>query len=238
MCDKWHGHKDSYILLSQKELNQKLVESENKIDEYYRNKSSYRDDYLQRLAEFYKGTDDEKCSKCVLEIKKRECRSRIFSKMRRVIKGRRFQISPEIEVEKNSRDVEEMWDNIKNKKQMPQEWETIQGTENVSKLLMPWCQKHFLPAEETPLTKDEWDKTLDLLQKDNKVQEILEGLFHCAAIDTIECTQWIEGLKRKNSASSVTAMEFTEDDFKDFIKKRKNQRSRHQVAVITDSIKC
>ena len=57
---------------------------------------------------------------------------------------------PEVEVPKGEEIVEEIWETLKERRENPDEWETITGQEKVEHLLIEWNKIHFNQAAETP----------------------------------------------------------------------------------------
>ena len=89
---------------------------------------------------------------------------------------------------------------------------------------MEWCAKHFAQSTETPLARGEWDRRIDILDKDNEVEEILKGEYEGPGMDVMECTEWIKGMARVEGMPE-TELEVTYERFAAFIKSVKESKS-------------
>ena len=100
--------------------------------------------------------------KAIKEINKRERRNREFGYLRNVLKPRREDVVPEVEVPKGEDTVEEMWETLKEKRENPNERETITGREKVEHLLIEWNKIYFNQAAETLLANGRWERSLNI----------------------------------------------------------------------------
>ena len=140
-----------------------------------------------------------------------------------------------------------MWDLLKVKKADPEKcsWIRIAGREKVEPLLVEWCAKHFHQAAETPLAKGECERRLNILDPNNRIEEILKGEYESPDIDIVECVEWIHGMRKKDGITS-TELEVTLESFKKFIKETKESKTPspsgrhygHYRAILNDESLC
>lgn len=62
-------------------------------------------------------------------------------------------------------------------------------------ILVEWCSLHFNQAAETTLARRQWEKCLNVLDPDHKIEEIMEGRYEIPNLDITECMEWIKGMK-------------------------------------------
>ena len=209
--------------LSKRQKTEELRRAEEKVLELYKKEVSLRDQFLKEEAEQRGIEGDQETAQAIKIIRKRERRNREFRFLKGILKRRHEDSVPEVEVPDGCNTLEEMWDRLKNKREDPKEWKTIGGREKVEAILVEWCKLHFGQAAETPLTKGQWEKHLNVLGKENKVREILEGGNSALNIDVRECVEWVDGLRSKNI--ETTELQVEENDFRRFIQKVRESKS-------------
>ena len=105
-------------------------------------------------------------------------------------------VDPEVEVPEAATSVEDTWEILKVRKENLERCKKITGRNNVEAVLIKCCAKHFNQAAETPLAQGVWEEKLDIMDDNNKIEEILRGEYRGLGLDVQECTDWIEGMKR------------------------------------------
>ena len=118
---------------------------------------------------------DEEVAKSIYEIKKEETRRREFLKIREATKKGRGATLPAVQVPQEEEGIDGMWEMLKVKRQEPEGWTKVTGRDEVTRKLIPWCERHFNQAEGTPFTRGAWVQKLDCLQEDSEVREIVDG---------------------------------------------------------------
>ena len=191
----WKGHQQCNLQLSVADMLAHLEKADENVREVYRKKYTRREKFLVELASEAGEKGEEEREKAIKEINKREKRNREFGYLRNVLKPRREDVVPEVEVPKGEDMVEEMWETLKERRENPDEWVTITGREKVEHLLIEWNKIHFNQAAETPLANGQWERRLNIRDRKNDVQTILESGAKELDIDVQECVEWIEELK-------------------------------------------
>ena len=72
-------------------------------------------------------------------------------------------------------------ENIKRKREEPNEWEETFGTTSIDSLISEWCNKHFQRSAETSLISDQWE---NILENPIHQEEILDRTFQPPISDT------------------------------------------------------
>ena len=116
------------------------------------------------------GRNDIEREKAIRSIAQNEKRNREFKKLRRVLKPRWGGVLPGVDIPRGMKSVDEMWECLKERREEPEDWETVTGKDEVESLVIQWCRRHFGQAAETPLAIREWDRILDVTHKESQVQ--------------------------------------------------------------------
>ena len=101
------------------------------------------------------------------------------------------------------------------------QWERVTDKESIEKMLLRWQQLHFLQANETPLTSQEWKERLDDPDFQN---DVINGTY----IPPEDLLQEVKDIFRHTKrAPSINDLPFTSavEDFKAFIKNSKEKTS-------------
>ena len=169
----WEGHQQDNPRLSIEDKLSWPNKADKNVQEVYRKKYTRREKFLVELASEAGEKGEEEREKAIKEINKREKRNREFGYLRNVLKPRREDVVPEVEVPKGEDMVEEMWETLKERRENPDEWVTITGREKVEHLLIECNKIHFNQGAETPLANGQWEGRLKIWDINNDVQKIL-----------------------------------------------------------------
>ena len=220
----WPGHTPKNWRMSDRDVREKIRDTEKELEEYKERQEEMRTEFLEELAQDRGAKGEEEVAKAIREINRREKEAREWRRIKHATKGKRGRTLPEVQVPRGERNTEDMWEKIKEREEEPDEWETITGRERVEAIIIPWCARHFHQSEETPFTKGEWVRKLNILGEENEVEGIVGGSTVLGDEEPIACAQWIEELKRKGGDTEEVRLEAKYEEFEKFAVKVKENK--------------
>ena len=122
---RWEGHKEEHAGWSKVEKLVALRNVEEKITDCYRKRFEKREMFLNKLvseAEVGGEIEKERALKTVAEKEKRQ---REYRRLRYILKPKAPGAIPEVEVPSGGMSVDEMWLTLKEERQEPERWETV-----------------------------------------------------------------------------------------------------------------
>ena len=219
----WAGHVRENLRRPRREIRRELESAQEEVLKYYADRSARRDQILRECSEKAGAKGDKEVEKAVTEMRASEKRNREFRFLRKVLKPRNYGVEPEVDVPEEVEDVEEMWEMLKRRREIPSRWAKVRGRKEVEPVLVEWNRRHFEQASESPMAGETWERLLDVNREDNEVDQILEGDLSGVPMDVQECVEWVAELKRKEIIE--TELKVTEEAFRKFIQKVKESKS-------------